>query len=110
MVKDEPFIVIQVKRPLEPGGAEVAAARQAEAALGYLAPSAFDAAILDVNLGHEKTCEPVAENLRTRSIPFCLFSGDLQGAGELVSLLGAPLIRKPANDRTILAGVSNLLR
>ncbi|WP_373280310.1 hypothetical protein [Palleronia aestuarii] len=100
---------MQVCRALERVGATVFRARSGRTALSQLKQHGIEAAILDVNLGQGETCNEVASDLRTSGIPFCLFSGDLQGADELVSRLDAPLIRKPASNRTLVEGVSRLL-
>ncbi len=108
VLEDEPIILLNVSRALQRGGATVRRARTVAKALVGLAEGGIDAAILDVNMGQGETCRAVAEGCRNRSIPFCLYSGDLAEAGELVSSLKAPLIQKPASDRTIVTGVAEL--
>ena len=53
-----------------------------------------DAAVLDVNLGEGTTSEPVAVELRQRSIPFIVVSGYTSEQHPPV-FKGAPLIVKP---------------
>ena len=108
VLEDEPIILLNVARALERCGVTVRRARSVGKALANLADSDVDGAILDVNMGPGATCLPVAEYLQTRDIPFCLYSGDMKGAGEFVSSVRAPLIEKPASDRTIVEGVARL--
>lgn len=108
VLEDEPIILLNVARALERCGGTVRRARTVGKALADLASADVDGAILDVNMGAGATCLPVAEHLRTRNIPFCLHSGDMQGMGEFVTSVRAPLIEKPASDRTIVEGVARL--
>ena len=59
-----------------------------EAEATPLLERAIDGAVLDVNLGHGETCEPIAVELRKRRIPFLLHTGDLDRVleGKKVSL------------------------
>ncbi len=110
VMEDEPLILMDIVRTLKGAGAYVLRARTIRKAHALLAERKIDVAIIDVNMGHNSTCLSVAEDLRTRRIPFCLYSGDLNEAGEFISRLRAPLIRKPASKRAIVDAVARLFQ
>ncbi|MCQ0970501.1 hypothetical protein MLD63_08705 [Paracoccus sp. TK19116] len=84
-------------------------ARRQSTGLSLAADGDFDAAILDVNLGRNMTCEPIAEALRERGVPFLLHTGDLQESGELVERIGAPIAQKPMASDRLIGMVSEIL-
>ena len=102
LVEDEVIIAMDLTMSLEDAGATVTHARRQSTGTSLATEGDFDAAILDVNLGRSMTCEPIADALRQRGVPFLLHTGDLQEAGELVERIGAPIAQKPmASDRLI---------
>ncbi len=109
VVEDEPTIALDLQIALEDHGASVRTARTLARALERVEAQAPDAAILDVTLGQEKTCEPVARALQKLGVPFLLHSGDLDRQGELIHRLGAPVIAKPAANRELIERLSELL-
>lgn len=93
IAEDEAMIAMLLEDFLDLLGHKVAAmvasVAEGEAAI---ATGSFDAAILDVNLGHEK-CWPLAEVLRAKGIP-CLFA---TGGGDAIPehLADMPTLAKP---------------
>ena len=96
ILEDEPFIAMDLQLAFEDAGAEAAVTVSCDEAFAALADRAIDGAVLDVNLGHGETCEPIAVELRKRRIPFLLHTGDLDRAGEALRDLEAPIMAKPS--------------
>lgn len=109
VVEDEPLIALQLEIVFEDAGADVLLSRKVSHAMDLIETRRIDAAILDVNLGSGITCEPIAERLRAKGIPFALHSGDLARLGELVVEIGAPVLSKPASEASLLAAVAALV-
>jgi CheY-like chemotaxis protein len=81
VVEDEAIIAMLIEDMLaELGCALVDPASDARKALSIIESERFDAAILDVNLDGARTT-PIAEELRSRGIPFLFATG--YGAAEL---------------------------
>lgn len=108
LLEDEPLILMDLESAAEDRGCRVLAATSCEEALSLIeANGGVDTAVLDVSLGGGKTCIPVAKELKARSIPFVLHSGDLNRHEERVRRLDAPLIAKPApSDKVIAAAIA----
>lgn len=102
VLEDEPLIALDLSLALEAFGAQVSGAFTVAQAMKLVEDEPPDAAILDVNLGGERTCEPLAFQLREQGTPFILHSGDLDRNGELISRLGAPIVRKPALSQEVI--------
>jgi DNA-binding response OmpR family regulator len=98
VLEDEPMILMELCFAVEDQGALCLSATSARPALEIIEEDPPHAAILDVHLGHEQTCEPVAEALHARGIPFLLHSGDLVRQGELIARIGAEVIAKLADS------------
>ena len=96
ILDDEALILMDLRFALEDEGATVSEARTANAALELIAAQTPDVAVLDVNLGRGRTCEPVALRLRELGVPFLLHTGDLDRQGELVRNIAAPVVPKPS--------------
>lgn len=109
VLEDEAMIALEMELALEEAGATVELAMTAENALSLLEQHVFDAAVLDVNLGHDSTCAEVAAQLRSMGAPFVLHSGDLRRHGELVETLAAPVVPKPAPTGEITRRLAALL-
>lgn len=109
VLEDEPLIALDLKFGLETGGAHVRCAYTLEQGLALLESEAVDAAVLDVNLGRDTTCAPMAERLKERGIPFILHSGDLDRHGELISSLEAKIVPKPAHHREVIATLCSVI-
>ena len=110
LVEDEVLIAVELKMSLEEAGATVTHAQRQEKAVTLARETAFDAAILDVNLGRNTTCEPVAQILQDRGVPFLLHTGDYRVAGDLVERIGAPVAHKPIASSRIIEMLATMLK
>lgn len=76
VVEDEMLVLMNIEMALEDlGCASISAAGNIAEALSLLAEQSFDAAIIDVNLGGDKSY-PVADKLAERGIPFAFSTGN----------------------------------
>jgi len=80
--------------------------RQAMAQIEAQAP---DLAILDINLG-QTTSFPVAQELRSRSIPFVFATGYGENAQLPEELAGVPIVHKPYSRNTIVSALTSLMQ
>lgn len=104
LLEDEPLIMMDLEFAAEDRGCAVLAAAAVEPALRLIADAQrIDVAVLDVSLGGEENCLPVARELERRGIPYLLHSGDLDRQEETVRQLDAPLIAKPAMADAVIA-------
>jgi CheY-like chemotaxis protein len=85
----------------------VGPAQSVQAALGLVESTSVDAGILDVTLRGED-CYPVAEALRSRSIPFVLTTGYGSG-GVLARFRDRPILSKPFNFEALRGAIATLL-
>ncbi|WP_247635393.1 response regulator [Methylobacterium sp. 37f] len=93
LVEDESLIAMLGEDMLLDLGCEVAVAMRLEKAVAMARATAFDLAILDVNLG-ETVSYPVADVLFARCIPFIFATG--YGAAGIDPAYGAvPVMQKP---------------
>lgn len=76
-------------------------------ALALIAERSFDAALLDVNLGGEKSY-PVADVLSQRDIPFA-FSTGYSDHGNRTDLANRPVLAKPFLPNDLVAVFRQLL-
>ncbi|KPH05109.1 response regulator (plasmid) [Rhizobium acidisoli] len=75
VVEDEFFIAVQLQDALVAGGFRVLGpVATVSAALALINSEQPDAAVLDVNLGHESAA-PVALHLKTLGVPYVLATG-----------------------------------
>ncbi len=94
VVEDEALIVMMLEDILgELGYAVSSTAQSVDEAMTALAEGAFDAVILDVNLGEERSW-PVATLLMERGIPFVLSTGGSMNDTP-TEFAGVPSVRKP---------------
>ena len=94
VVEDEMLVLMNIEMALEDlGCSEIRAAASVAEALVLLEIHSFDAALLDVNLGGEKSF-PIADALIERGIPFA-FSTGYGSPGDRRDLGDRPLLRKP---------------
>ena len=102
VVEDEPLIAADLAETLSGAGYTVLGpAGDVARALALVAHAGCDAAVLDMNLGHE-TSERVAEALGDRGIPYLVVSG--YSRTQLPpALRAAPLLGKPLRQDDLLA-------
>ena len=108
IVEDEPLISLLLEDWLTELGHQVVGPVTCVAdALEIVTSTPFDAAILDVNLRHQR-CDPVAEVLATKAIPYAFATGDSSDevAGRYV---GRPVVSKPYTFEIIRDVVGALL-
>lgn len=107
IVEDEPIVAMCLEDMLECLGCQVVgtAARLSEG-LKLADETEMDAAILDVNLGLDRSY-PIADRLLARSIPFVFATG--YGRAEYAALPNAALIEKPYTMRQVGAVLEGLM-
>ncbi|NYT39179.1 response regulator [Sphingomonas sp. R-74633] len=108
IVEDEPVVAMYLEDMLEALGCETIgpASRLAEG-IALAEAGGFDAAILDINLGGERST-PIAQMLRERGLPFAFASGygnPPEGFGE-----GVPMIEKPYREAQVAGALGQMLR
>lgn len=108
VVEDEAMIVMLLEDMLDDLGCVlVGPAYNAAAALGVIQSEQLDAAILDVNLGGERTT-PVAEALEGKNIPF-LFATGYANAGITRQFNQALVLTKPFTQGQMEGALRSLL-
>lgn len=104
LLEDEPLILMDLEYAAMDRGCEVHCAANAEQAMDIIRElDHLDGAVLDVSLGSNRTCLPVARELSARGIPFILHSGDLDRHQENIREMPALLIAKPAPAEKVIA-------
>lgn len=94
VVEDEMLVLMTIETVLEGFGCSaISAAASVADGLALLAEHTFDAALLDINLGGEKSY-PVADALARRGIPFA-FSTGYRDHGDRLDFTDRPVLRKP---------------
>ncbi len=96
LVVEDAFLVgIQLKEDLESlGYSVIGPANSVKKALMLIDENAINAAILDVNLGHEDSI-PIAKKLEESSIPFIFITGYESVSVDNTSFPHKKLLRKP---------------
>ena len=108
VVEDEPLIALEVAHVLTEARFEVVGpTRDVAGALSLLDRGGCDAAVLDINLGHE-TSERVAIELARRRTPFVTLSG-YSRAQQGSSFDGAPALAKPLKPELLVATITRCL-
>ncbi len=109
VVEDEPLIAFDVADRLREAGFEVVGpVASVSAALKLLDSQGCDVAVLDVNLGRE-TAAPIADVLRTKSLPFVAVSG--YSIGQLPEIFQrVPMLTKPVELENARGGAARLPR
>lgn len=104
LLEDEPLILMDLEFAAEDRGLTPVSATSPEAALEVLSSGDchIDCAVLDVTLGKNKTCFPVARELQKMGIPYILHSGDLDRHNERIRDLDAMLVAKPAPSDLVI--------
>lgn len=110
VVDDQFLLAMDVADAVEDNGHEVQGPYSTvDQALKYLEREAPDTAILDINMGHGQTTEPIAEALMARNVPFAFLTG--YGTVDVLSEAFAHIerLRKPAMARDIGGLIQRLL-
>lgn len=108
IVEDDPYIAIALEETLTEFGLVVAGcARNVAQALRLTQTLAFDVALLDVNIGHERV-DPVADALHARGVPF-LFTTGCGRAGLPEGYLRQAVVEKPFFIEEILDTLREIL-
>ena len=108
IVEDEMLVLMNIEMAFEDLGCSgIHAAASVAEALALLGRHGFDAAIVDVNLGGEKSY-PVADALIRLGIPF-VFSTGYSDHGDRPDLEDRPVLRKPYTREALIAVFERLL-
>jgi CheY-like chemotaxis protein len=106
VVEDEPVVAMYLEDILqEIGCVTIGPASRLCDGLALAEAGGLDAAILDINLGNERSTA-IAELLRARAVPFAFASG--YGAAP-EGFEGPPLIEKPYREAEIIAALGMLV-
>lgn len=101
LVEDEPIVAMMVEDMLtELGAVVVGPASTLDRALALVEANDLDAALLDVNLGHERS-HGVARLLAERGVPFVFATG--YGDAGSDGFTDAPVIQKPYREEQLAA-------
>lgn len=101
------LILRNIQTALEDFGCTtICSASNVAQALALIARQSFDAAILDVNLGGEKSY-PVADALILLGVPF-VFSTGYSDHGGRVDLEDRPVLRKPYTSKALFAAFAQM--
>ncbi len=107
VIEDEALINLLLEDVLEAAGALVLGpATTLQKALTLASSNEIDVAIVDVNLGSEKSF-PAARLLSARGVPFVFTTAYARSSDP--GLEGAPYLAKPYGMRALLAAVEALL-
>lgn len=108
VVEDEPVVAMCLEDMLEAlGCATIGPASRLAEGLALAEAGGFDTAILDINLGGERST-PIAQALRARGVPFAFASGygsPPEGFGD-----GVPMIEKPYREAQVAGALERLIQ
>jgi CheY-like chemotaxis protein len=108
VVEDEMLVLMAIEDMLADLGCDsVTAAASVEKALTLIEAEQFDVAILDVNLGGQRSY-PIAEALTNRCIPFA-FSTGYGGHGVHEGYGNGSVLNKPYDNAQLIKVLSALL-
>ena len=108
VVEDEMLILMNVEMALEDlGCTSISAAGNVADALLLLSQQRFDAAIIDVNLGGDRSY-PVADKLTERGIPFAFSTGN-GDHGDRSDFDDRPVLKKPYLTAELVAVLNQLI-
>ncbi|MGQ0584795.1 MAG: response regulator [Reyranella sp.] len=108
IVEDDIFIALDLERVLDEAGCSVIGpAPSVERALARIADTRLDAALLDVNLGHELVF-PLADRLSAEGIPFIFVTGEPRTVPERHWM--RPVITKPYQAPAVLEALAAVMR
>ena len=95
ILEDEPLIAMDLQYAFEDVDQHAVVAADNAEASACIEKHDIAGAILDVSLGGGQTCQPTAQELTRRGIPFLLHTGDLDRVGEHLRDIDAPVLAKP---------------
>ena len=96
ILEDQLLLSMDLEMKLEALGLTVFGSfKCVESALQALDQGTPQAALLDINLGHDRTSEPVAQRLRALGVPFAFITGYHQDIEFLEKFREAPYSGKP---------------
>ncbi len=102
------MVLLQIEDALaDLGCTSVSAAATVDQALDLIKSQAFDAAMIDVNLGGRKSY-PVADALAARGVPF-VFSTGYSGHSVQDGYRDRPMLGKPYREADLVAILERLL-
>ncbi len=108
LVEDEMLVLMNLEMTLEDlGCSAVSAAGSVAGALSLIGQHSFDAAIIDINLGGDKSY-PVADKLMERGIPFAFSTGN-GDHGDRSDLDDRPMLKKPYLTADLIAVFERLI-
>ena len=107
VVEDEMLVLMNIENALTDLGCTATSVGTTDAALKLLDGASFDAAMLDINLGGEKSY-PIADALALRGIPF-VFSTGYGNHRDRPDLADRPMLRKPYLPCHLVAALSALM-
>ncbi len=107
ILEDETMIAMMVEDELVDAGYDVAGPfATCSGALAWLSTNSPDVAVLDTQL-QDGSCRDIAVELRSRSIPFVVYSGATNT--HMTELAGAPWVAKPALGKTLLDALTQAI-
>ncbi|MEO8420438.1 MAG: response regulator [Hyphomicrobium sp.] len=110
LVEDQTIIAMDTESMLlELGAASVHSCTTAGAALTWLKNEKTDIGVLDISLG-EGTSFPVADYLRSASVPFVFTTGYDDSGAIPERFADVPVARKPYTLKTLAAAIDLCLR
>jgi CheY-like chemotaxis protein len=108
VVEDEMLVLMNIEMALEDlGCSAITAIGSVTGAISLIAQQSFDAAIIDVNLGGDKSY-PVADKLTERGIPFAFSTGN-GDHGDRSDLDDRPVLKKPYLTADLVAVLEKLM-
>ena len=108
VVEDEMMVLLMIEDMLADLGCDsVTAASSISQAVGLIDTQVFDAAMLDMNLGGNKS-HPVADALAAHDVPF-FFSTGYSGHDMKEGYRNRPLLKKPFQQQELARVFSDLL-
>jgi len=112
LLEDEPLILMDLEFAAQDLDCEALTASRVDEALSAISDrmTEITVAVLDVSLGGDSTCLPVAQKLDTLGIPYTLHSGDLDRHEEKIRQLDAELMAKPACADKVIEAALNIAK